>query len=218
MFIRLSFLLNTLPDDLHFGHKISLLWETVIVFEEKKKSNLYSETGLYNLFQQTRRKWRVETLHPSSPSTNLLQPRRLLRGDACLLVQCTCCRLSPPAERLGRRSGGGSAVCWQTPSSDLLISLLMTHPAALLFLRLKGQWGWEKPTGRQAGKEWGSSPHSTLGLAWRVTYLLQMSPSAKTALWEADRDMDSYLQLSKTQVRKRPQRMVRKNIPGVNSS
>lgn len=43
MFIRLSFLLNTLPDDLNIGYgylptKISLLWETVyvIVFEKKK--------------------------------------------------------------------------------------------------------------------------------------------------------------------------------------
>lgn len=55
MFIRLSFLLNTLPDDLDFGQgylptKISLLWETVYVLVFSL-SNLYSEIGLYNLSQ-----------------------------------------------------------------------------------------------------------------------------------------------------------------------
>lgn len=128
----------------------------------------------------------------------LLQHRRFLHEDAplwgCVSGGPVQMLTAKPTCRVSRKEKvGGSVVCWQTPSSDLLISLLMTHPAAEFFLCLKGQWGWEKPTGRQAGKEWGSSPDSTLGLAWRVTYLLQMSPSAKTALWEAERDMESYL-------------------------
>ena len=72
----------------------------------------------------------------------------------------------------------------------------MTHPATVLSLWLKGQWGWEKPTGQQAGKEWRSSRTLPLGPAWRLTYS-KRHLSAKTVLWEAERDKESYLLLPK---------------------
>lgn len=63
----------------------------------------------------------------------------------------------------------GPAFCWQTFSLGLLINVHMTHRATVLTPCLKGQWGWEKPTGQQAGKEWKKLPNSALDPTWRVT-------------------------------------------------
>lgn len=111
--------------------------------------------------------------------------------------------LSQPTEHLRRRRGGGSTFCWQTLSFGSLMSLHMTHPAAVFPLCLKGQCGWEKPRGQQAGKEWRSSPHSTLGAGLKGD-LLQMSPFCKNCLWGVERAMESYPLLPKAQVRKQP--------------
>lgn len=82
----------------------------------------------------------------SSPSTFGL----LLHEYTCFVGQCKCWLLCHLQRRRLR--------FLLTVSLGLLISLHMTHPATLFLLCLKGQWRWEKPTtGRQAGKEWGSS-------------------------------------------------------------
>lgn len=68
---------------------------------------------------------------------------------------------------LGRAGGA----CFLLTNTRLWFAhkLPMTHPPTGLSLCLKGQWGWEKPTGQQAGKGGSSSPHSTRWLSWKVT-------------------------------------------------
>lgn len=129
-----------------------------IVFRGKK-SNLQSETDPYHSFHNTRRRradleimvwylthviWKnvfsTKPLH--SVNTHVqLDPVHMLTTKPTYTAS---------AEDEEREKE--SAFCWQTFSLGLLINVHMTHRATVLTPCLKGQWGWEKPTGQQAGK------------------------------------------------------------------
>lgn len=134
----------------------------------------------------------------SSPATVSASSKNMhIRWDLQMLTPKPAYKASTKEER--RR------LCSLLTNTQLQFAHKLTHDSSLFSFCLKGQWGWEKPTGQQAGKEWGSSPHLAL---WALLKgdLLQMSPSAKSALKGAERDTKSDL-LPRAQVSRAPYRM-----------
>lgn len=188
MFRRLSFHLHTLPNDLNFGcgylptNSVYLrrlcicdsLWRKI----KPPPWNNFREEGKGRdpSSQRTNQGVQCPTWIPGKVSSPFIVGF-LLHENAHLVGQCKCCRLSQPTERLWR---GGAPFLLTNTQLWFAHKLPMTHPATGCFLCLKGQWGWEKPTGQQAGKEGKISPHSTRWLSWKVTHskcpLLQKQP------------------------------------------
>lgn len=160
-------------NSVYFGDSVPGVY--MMVFGKKSKP-LWNQSAKFVSITQGEQ-GRVETLRPSSQRIHqgvqcpthlqgkcLLHPKVSFppREHACLVRQLRSWLLSQPTEHLGRRRGGGSTCCWQTLGFGLLTGSYMTHHAILFLLSLKGQWGWEKPTVQQAGKERGTSPQPAL--------------------------------------------------------